>query len=158
MAKIPKFKNEQDEMEFWEAHDSTDYFEDTEETYLHLVGPRPRKTLISLRLDQEVIDRLKELASTQGLGYQTLARAWISERLMLETGFVGAQPYDQADVIYKNNVAVISADATARTRELIEQAVLGFPQIVSLYQQTLDSFASSLPSSYVATMLVPQVD
>ena len=154
MAKIPRFNNEQEDMEFWDTHDSTDFFEDTEEINLRFVGPRPRKTLISLRFDQETIDGLKVLATMQGLGYQTLLRTWVTERLMSESGFVQAQPYSQTDVANMSNAAVISADATARTRLLVEQAVSMFPRLVSDYQQLLDNLASNSINFHPVTMSI----
>ena len=90
MAKIPEFKNEEEEAEFWDTHDSTDYLDQTEEVDVEFVGPRPRKTLISLRLDQETIDRLKRVAATHGIGYQTLMRIWIEERLVAEVDSASA--------------------------------------------------------------------
>ena len=98
MAKVPVFSSEQEEAEFWDTHDSTDFFEDTKEVNKRLSGPRPRKTLISLRLDQETIDGLKALASEQGLGYQTLLRTWVRERLMSEMGSVDAPIPDGDEV------------------------------------------------------------
>jgi predicted DNA binding CopG/RHH family protein len=98
MAKVPAFSSEQEEAEFWDTHDSTDFFEDTKEVDARFSGPRPRKTLISLRLDQETIDGLKALASEQGLGYQTLLRTWVRERLISEMALVDAPTHDGDEV------------------------------------------------------------
>jgi predicted DNA binding CopG/RHH family protein len=84
MAKLPKFANEQEESEFWDTHDSTDYLDDTEEVEVRFVDARPAKTQISLRLEPETIIRLKELARRKGIGYQTLIRMWVMERLQQE--------------------------------------------------------------------------
>jgi predicted DNA binding CopG/RHH family protein len=103
MAKIPAFANEQEEAEFWDTHDSTDFFEDTKEVEVSFSGPRPRKTLISIRLDQQTIDRLKALASEQGLGYQTLLRTWVIERLASETGHTDILTHDEDVVVSVGN-------------------------------------------------------
>ena len=84
MAKIPKFETEEQEAEFWDTHDSTDYLEDTEEVEIEYVDTRP-KTLISLRLHSKTIEQLKVLASKRGIGYQTMIRMWVMERLEEET-------------------------------------------------------------------------
>lgn len=99
MAKIPTFRSEQEEAEFWDTHDSTEFFEDTKEVDTRFSGPRPRKTLISLRLDQETIDGLKALASAQGLGYQTLLRTWVRERLVSEMDVVDAHTHNGDGVV-----------------------------------------------------------
>jgi predicted DNA binding CopG/RHH family protein len=84
MSKIPKFQNEDEESAFWENHDLTDFLEYTVPTDLKFVGPRPRKVLISLRFDQKTIDELKAIAERKGLGYQTLIRMWVTDRLAAE--------------------------------------------------------------------------
>jgi predicted DNA binding CopG/RHH family protein len=106
MAKVPVFTSEQEESEFWDTHDSTDFFEDTKEVNKRLSGPRPRKTLISLRLDQETIEGLKALASEQGIGYQTLLRAWVTERLMVE------RASGDAHTDNKDKVLIVSSGQT----------------------------------------------
>jgi len=83
MTKLPKFKDELEESDFWDTHDSTDYIEDTEEVKVEFADKRP-KTLISLRLQSDVIDGLKALAARRGIGYQTLIRMWVMERLEQE--------------------------------------------------------------------------
>ena len=84
MAKLPKFANEQEEAEFWETHDSTTYLDDTEPVKVTFVDAREPKMQISLRLDSETIDMLKAVARTKGIGYQTLIRIWVNERLAQE--------------------------------------------------------------------------
>ena len=86
MAKIPQFASEQEESDFWDTHSITDYLDDTTEVDITVIDARPRKEQISLRLDRETITRLKELASQRGIGYQTLIRMWVMERLNQEAG------------------------------------------------------------------------
>ena len=85
MKTIPVFRSEQEEAEFWETHDSTDYLDDTEPAELTFVDARPQKRSISLRIDGETIDTLKDIAGRKGIGYQTLIRMWVMERLEKET-------------------------------------------------------------------------
>lgn len=81
MAKIPKFTDEKEESDFWDNHDFTDYLDETTSTDAKFVDARPPKVQISLRLDAETIARLKALAQRKGVGYQTLIRMWVMERL-----------------------------------------------------------------------------
>jgi predicted DNA binding CopG/RHH family protein len=83
--KIPQFKTEQEEAEFWDSHDSTDFLDETEAVNVTFVDARPSMKQISLRLDPSVIDQLKSLATVKGIGYQTMIRMWVMERLGQET-------------------------------------------------------------------------
>lgn len=84
MSKIPRFANEQEEAEFWATHNSTKYLDDTEPVDVTFVDARPSKKQISLRLDANTIEELKAVAQRRGIGYQTLIRMWVMERLAQE--------------------------------------------------------------------------
>ncbi len=85
-SKLPQFKTEQEESDFWDTHDSTVFLEQFEAVEdAGFVDARPRLKQISLRLDPAVINHLKRVASTKGIGYQTMVRMWIMERLTQET-------------------------------------------------------------------------
>ena len=79
--KIPQFKTEQEEAEFWDSHNSIDFLDETESVKVTFVDARPAMKQISLRLDAAVIDQLKSLAGGKGIGYQTMIRMWVMERL-----------------------------------------------------------------------------
>jgi predicted DNA binding CopG/RHH family protein len=83
--KIPQFKTEQDEANFWDSHDSIDFLDETEAIDVSFVDARPAMKQISLRLDSSVIDQLKSIAAGKGIGYQTMIRMWVMERLGQET-------------------------------------------------------------------------
>ena len=74
--KVPKFKNLKEERKFWDTHDSTDYLEDFE-VAKDVVFVRPKKEVISLRLEPKVIKKLKQLADKEGLPPTTYARMLI---------------------------------------------------------------------------------
>ena len=90
MAKIPQFASIEEESDFWDTHDSTDYLDDTEPVEVVFVDKRP-KTQISLRLDPTIIEHLKQIATTKGMGYQTLLRMWVMERLKTELAAARAE-------------------------------------------------------------------
>ena len=73
---MPKFKTLQEEREFWDTHDSTDYLDDFE-VAKDVVFVRPKKEVISLRLEPKVIKTLRELADKEGLPPTTYARMLI---------------------------------------------------------------------------------
>ena len=74
--KVPKFKSLKEEREFWDTHNSTDYLDDFEEAK-DVVFVRPKKEVMSLRLDPNIVKRLRELADKEGLPPTTYARMLI---------------------------------------------------------------------------------
>ena len=81
--RIPKFKSEQEEAKFWHTHSVTDYLHELKEVH-NVKFPKPRKRLISVRMDDAMIKPLKKIAAAKGIGYLTLIRIWIAERLFRE--------------------------------------------------------------------------
>jgi predicted DNA binding CopG/RHH family protein len=81
---LPDFsKMSEDEIaEFWETHDVSDYWDRMEEVKEKFIV-RPKKA-ISMRLDEKTITQLKVISRRKGIGYQTLIRMWIKERLEQE--------------------------------------------------------------------------
>lgn len=84
MTNLPVFPSEQAEAEFWDTHDSIDFLDSTEPVEMTFIDARPPKKQISLRLEQSAIEQLKILATRKGIGYQTLIRMWLIERLRQE--------------------------------------------------------------------------
>ena len=74
--KAPKFKNLKEERKFWDTHDSTDYLDDFEVAE-DVVFVRPKKEVISLRLDPNTLKQLRKLADKEGLPPTTYARMLI---------------------------------------------------------------------------------
>ena len=81
LKKVPKFKTEDDERDFWATHDATDYldFSQAEETVFPNLKPSTRS--ISLRLPVSLIDRLKMLANKQDVPYQSLLKVLLAEKV-----------------------------------------------------------------------------
>ena len=73
---------------FWAKANTLDHSEeDPTVTRLVYAGPprdRHKGKGVLLRLDEAVIDRLKRVARAKGIGYQTLIRVWVLERLQRE--------------------------------------------------------------------------
>ena len=79
VKEMAKFKSEKEEADFWATHDSTDYLEGTKEVKAKFT--RPKKKLVSLRLDDKTIKELKKIAERKGIGYLELVRMWVLENL-----------------------------------------------------------------------------
>jgi len=84
--KLPKFKNEDEEFDFWSSHDSMDFFRETEELQekLHISRPKRAKQRITMLLDPRLKTALQKIAAEKGIPYQTLIQMWLREMVKLE--------------------------------------------------------------------------
>lgn len=80
--KLPDFKKMSDLeiAKFWEEHDAAEFWPEMAVEKEAFVDKRPKKA-ISMRLDIETLAQLRRIADAKGIGYQTLIRMWIKERL-----------------------------------------------------------------------------
>ena len=79
--RIPKFKNEDKEREFWATHDSTDYIDWSKGRKVVLSKLKPSIKTISLRLPESMLEELKLLANKRDVPYQSLLKIFLAERL-----------------------------------------------------------------------------
>jgi hypothetical protein len=84
MKTIPKFKNENDERNFWATADSTEYVDWPSGKRRKLVHLKPTLRTISLRLPVSMIEDLKVLANRRDVPYQSLLKVFLAERLERE--------------------------------------------------------------------------
>ena len=77
---IPKFKSDEEIAAFWDTHDFTDYIKNTEPAE-DVIFERPKKETISIRLEKDQIKELRKLTYKVGLGYTSLVRSWVIEKL-----------------------------------------------------------------------------
>ena len=82
MAKIPKFKSDREIREFWDKHSLSDFENDLEPA--GITFQKPRKEVITIRLERPFISVLKAVARRIGIGYSSLARMWVMERIKKE--------------------------------------------------------------------------
>jgi predicted DNA binding CopG/RHH family protein len=78
-SRIPDFQSYEEEADFWDTHDTTDY-----EAEFQPVQVRFAKNLsegITIRFDPDSLRKLRQRAREKGMGPTTLARMWILERL-----------------------------------------------------------------------------
>ena len=95
LGDIPKFKNENEEAKFWDTHSVSKIMNQMEPVNLTVSHGLKKKIelrhkakkLISLRIEGDKIDSLKEVASKKGIGYLTLIRMWVIEKLAKETRY-----------------------------------------------------------------------
>jgi len=79
--KIPKFKNEDEEFEFWSKIDLNEYYEPEDFVPVTFPNLKPSTTSISIRLPNHLLSRIKEKANAQDVPYQSLIKIYLSDRL-----------------------------------------------------------------------------
>ncbi|OGC52068.1 hypothetical protein A2982_02510 [candidate division WWE3 bacterium RIFCSPLOWO2_01_FULL_39_13] len=79
---LPKFKNEDEERDFWATHDFIDYF-DVDKVIVNPSFPNLKFSTqtVSIRLSQSLLDALKELANKKDVPYQSLMKIYLSEKV-----------------------------------------------------------------------------
>ena len=82
--KIPKFKSEEEEREFWATADSTEYVDWDRGNRLVLPKLKPSLKTISLRLPEPMLAELKLLANKRDVPYQSLLKIFLAERIEQE--------------------------------------------------------------------------
>jgi predicted DNA binding CopG/RHH family protein len=82
--KIPKFKSEEEEREFWSTADSTEYVDWDRGNRLVLQKLKPSLKTISLRLPEPMLAELKLLANKRDVPYQSLLKIFLAERIEQE--------------------------------------------------------------------------
>jgi len=78
-TKIPKFKSYKEEAQWWDTHDVTEI--EGLEAIKGEVFIRPKKQIVSIRLERQLVDLLKHIARKRGIGHTTLVRMWVIEKL-----------------------------------------------------------------------------
>lgn len=80
---VPKFKNEDEEFEFWQKADSTEYF-DWSKAKRGVMFPNLKLTskLVTIRMPIGLVDRLKVKANSMDIPYQSLVKEILFKSLM----------------------------------------------------------------------------
>ncbi len=76
---IPKFASLEEEREFWDTHDMSDYWDQLKPVKLKFAKNLSQG--ITIRFDPETLRELRTYAHMMGIGPTTLVRMWILERL-----------------------------------------------------------------------------
>ncbi|MCZ8238870.1 MAG: BrnA antitoxin family protein [Leptospiraceae bacterium] len=79
--KIPKFKNSDEEVKFWDKNDGTDYFNFNQLEKVSFPNLKPTTKMISLRLPESLLERLKTLANKNDVPYQSLIKILLAEKV-----------------------------------------------------------------------------
>jgi hypothetical protein len=78
-SRIPTFANRQEEAEWWDTHDLTDYWDQLEPVKVKF-NLEPMES-ITFSLDAHNTKRLRDAAKRRGFPLETLIQIWLPERL-----------------------------------------------------------------------------
>jgi predicted DNA binding CopG/RHH family protein len=84
MKKVPEFKSEAEEFEFWSTADSTEYTDWPQAKRVKFINLKPTLRTISVRLPVAMVEDLKILANQRDVPYQSLLKVFLAERLERE--------------------------------------------------------------------------
>ncbi|MCU0286409.1 MAG: BrnA antitoxin family protein [Acidobacteria bacterium] len=76
---IPAFTNYEEMAEFWDTHDLTDYWEQTEPAEIEFSPQARRRYLISL--DRNLLERIQDMARIRGISTESLVNLFLEQHL-----------------------------------------------------------------------------
>lgn len=83
--KIPKFKNENQERNFWAKVNLADYLKAGDFVPASFPNLKPSSRSISIRLPEYLLVRIKEQANELNVPYQSLMKKYIAEGMIEES-------------------------------------------------------------------------
>lgn len=78
---IPKFRNEDEERDFWATADTSEYFDWSKAEEVIFPNLKPSTETISLRLPKYLLARIKEIANFKDVPYQSLMKIFLAEKV-----------------------------------------------------------------------------
>ena len=81
LKKIPEFKDEQEERVFWESHDSREYVDWNKAKVRRLSNLKKSTKSISLRLPEDMLEKLKTQANALDVPYQSYIKMLLQKEL-----------------------------------------------------------------------------
>lgn len=76
---LPKFKNEDEERDFWAKLDLSEYYEQSDLEEVSFPDLKPTSRSISIRIPEYIINRVKEKANEINIPYQSLIKQYIKK-------------------------------------------------------------------------------
>lgn len=86
LKSIPRFKNEDEEDEFWSSHDSTEYFDWSKAKKVVFPNLKPSTKTITIRVSESLLNALKAIANKKDVPYQSLVKMFLDEKVKEEFG------------------------------------------------------------------------
>jgi len=80
LKSIPEFSSEQEERAFWESHDSPEYVDWSGMKKVRMPNLKPSTKSISIRLPEDLLEKIKMEANRRDVPYQSLIKVWLREQ------------------------------------------------------------------------------
>lgn len=80
-SRLPNFKSEREEREYWEKSDSADVVDWSKAQRVIFPNLKPSTTSISIRLPDSLLAQIKQAANKRDIPYQSLIKVWLSEKV-----------------------------------------------------------------------------
>jgi predicted DNA binding CopG/RHH family protein len=80
--KVPKFKNEDEERNFWVKQDLSKHFEPKDFVKSSFPNLKPTTRSISIRIPEYLLNRVKEKANETNIPYQSLLKEYIKRGIL----------------------------------------------------------------------------
>lgn len=142
---IPAGLSDEERMAFLEEHGVSEYFLENVEEASEEERPRPRTKPINVRFDDFTLGRLKALAASRNVGYQTLLKTFVQERLYEEERRTWTTP-TQEEVPIEQLTKQRTGDWLDEVHEYIREneELLEDPELDSITSSRLASDSASM--------------
>lgn len=84
IKKLPVFKNEDEEMEFWDKHELSDVFDVSKGVNAVFPNLKPSTQAVTVRMPSWLVSDLKVLANKRDVPYQSLMKVYLAEKVQKE--------------------------------------------------------------------------
>ncbi len=81
LKKIPEFLNEEEERAYWEKNDSIEYIDWSQAKEIRFPNLKKSTKSISLRLPEDMLERLKNRANAMDIPYQSYIKMLLQKEL-----------------------------------------------------------------------------
>lgn len=82
MRTIPKFNSIEEEKEFWENNDSTEFLDWSQSKDVNFPNLKKSTKTISLRLPEDMLEKLKVKANAMDIPYQSFIKMILQKELV----------------------------------------------------------------------------
>lgn len=84
LKEIPKFRNEDEEREFWSKNSSTEFVDWEQSESIILPNLKPTTRTISLRISESMLNQIRLIANQRDVPYQSLIKIFLKDKIKEE--------------------------------------------------------------------------
>ena len=154
MKDIPASVSDEEQIAFLESHGVSEAFLENTEEVSEEERPRPRTQPINVRFDAYTLGRLKVLANSRNIGYQTLLKDFVVERLYEEEKREGILSGSWAEEA-RTSAEATGKQESAKKRDWQDEAYKLVKEYEALFEdEDLDGITSSRAIDNATTLLL----